>query len=40
MHALDGWWFLGMHAFWWVFRVLMIIGFVSVFTPVPKQQAR
>ena len=40
MHAVGGWWFMGMHVFWWLFWVLIIIGFVSLFTLVPKQQAR
>ena len=40
MHAIDGWGFLGMHLFWWLFWVLIIIGFATAFTPVPKQEAR
>lgn len=39
MHAVGGWWFMGMHLFWWLFWVAIIIGFVSMFTPVPRQQA-
>ena len=39
MHIGD-WWFLGMHAFWWLFWLLIIIAFVLLFTPVPKQQVR
>ena len=40
MHAIDGWGFFGMHLFWWLFWVLIIIGFATAFTPVPKQEAR
>lgn len=40
MHTVGGWWFMGMHVFWWLFWVLIIIGFVALFTPVPKQQAK
>lgn len=37
----DGsWWFFGMHAFWWLFWVAIIVLFFSLLTPVPKQQAR
>lgn len=38
MH-MSGWWFLGMHVFWWLFWIVLIIGFASIFTPVPRQQA-
>ena len=34
------WGFLGMHMFWWLFWVLIIIGFASLFTPVPRDQAK
>ena len=40
MHVINGWGFLGMHLFWWLFWVLIIIGLMSLFTPVPKQQAK
>jgi putative membrane protein len=40
MHTVGGWWFMGMHVFWWLFWVLIIIAFASLFTPVPKQQAK
>lgn len=39
MHIGD-WWFLGMHMFWWLFWILLIIGLVSLFTPVPKREAK
>ena len=40
MHTVGGWWFMGMHVFWWLFWVLIIIAFAALFTPVPKQQAK
>ena len=40
MHAAGSWWFLGMHVLWWLFWVLIIIGFVTLFITVPKQQAK
>lgn len=40
MHVFDGWWFLGMHAFWWLFWIGIIVGFAWLFTPVSKEQAR
>ena len=38
MYMGDGW-FLGMHLLWWLFWILLIIGFVSLFTPMPKREA-
>ena len=38
MHA--SWWFLGMHLFWWIFWVSIILAFFSLLTPVPKARAR
>lgn len=40
MHAINGWGFFGMHLFWWLFWVLVITGFATTFTPVPKHEAR
>ena len=40
MHLFDGGWLFGMHLLWWLFWFLVIIGFVSLFTPVPREQAR
>ncbi|MEQ1854924.1 MAG: SHOCT domain-containing protein [Longimicrobiales bacterium] len=37
---IGTWGFLGMHFFWWLFWVLIIVGFASLFTPVPRDQAR
>ena len=39
MHV-GGWWFLGMHVFWWLFWVVIVIGVASLFTPVWRQEAR
>ena len=39
MYMDDGW-FLGMHLLWWLFWILLIIGFVSLFTPMPKREAK
>ena len=37
----DGsWWFFGMHAFWWLFWIALIVLFFSLITPVPKRQVR
>ena len=36
----PGWWFLGMHVFWWLFWLVLILAFTSLFTPVPRQQSR
>lgn len=37
---MGGGWFLGMHLLWWLFWVVLIVAFVSLFTPVPKQEAK
>lgn len=36
----TGWWFLGMHLFWWLFWVGLIVTAFSTVTPVPKGQAK
>ena len=36
----DGWWFWGMHLFWWLFWVVLIILFFSLLTPESKKRAR
>ena len=34
----DGsWWFFGMHTFWWLFWIAIIVLFFSPLTLVPKQ---
>ncbi len=35
----DGW-FLGMHLFWWIFWIAVILLFFSLLTPVPRSRAR
>ena len=35
----GSWWFFGMHTFWWLFWIAIIVVFFSLLTPVPKQQA-
>lgn len=37
---LDGGWFFGMHLFWWLFWIVVIVAFFSLLTPVPKNQPR
>lgn len=39
MHFVDGWGFFGMHVFWWLFWLLLIVAFLSLFTAVPKDKA-
>ena len=36
----TGWWFFGMHLFWWIFWISIIAAFFSLLTPVPKARAR
>jgi putative membrane protein len=41
MHFYEGgWWFWGMHLFWWLFWIVLIVTFFSVLTPVPRRRAR
>lgn len=35
-----GWGFMGMHAFWWLFWVILIVVLFSYFTPVPRSRPR
>jgi putative membrane protein len=39
MH-FDGWGFFGMHVFWWLFWIVLILAFFSLLTPVPRHRAR
>ncbi|MFZ5862340.1 MAG: SHOCT domain-containing protein [Nitrospirota bacterium] len=39
MH-FDGWGFFGMHVFWWLFWIVLILAFFSLLTPVPRHKAR
>lgn len=36
----DGWGFLGMHLFWWLFWIALIVALFSLFTPVPSGRRR
>ena len=36
----DGGSFWGMHMFWWLFWVLLIVSFFGVATPVPRSRAK
>ena len=40
MPYADGWWFLGMHLFWWLFWVSLFVALFSVVTPVRRNHAR
>ncbi|MGK2913572.1 MAG: SHOCT domain-containing protein [Porticoccaceae bacterium] len=36
----DSWAFWGMHLFWWLFWITMIVALFSLFTPVPRGRRR
>ena len=36
----DGWMFWGMHLFWWLFWIAVIVALFSLFTPVPRGRRR
>lgn len=37
----DGsWGFWGMHLFWWLFWIVLFVGFFSLATPVPRRRVR
>jgi len=36
----DGWGFFGMHALWWLFWIVLLVGFFSLLTPIPRGEAR
>ncbi|MFZ5874906.1 MAG: SHOCT domain-containing protein [Nitrospirota bacterium] len=36
----DGWGFFGMHVFWWLFWIVLILAVFSSLVPVPRQRAR
>ena len=40
MHYFDGTWFWGMHFFWWVFWIALIVLFFSLLRPVPRRRTR
>ena len=39
MHG-DGWWFFGMHAYWWLFWVVLLIGVFALFNRAPGGRPR
>ncbi|MEW5756306.1 MAG: SHOCT domain-containing protein [Pseudomonadota bacterium] len=40
MHFLEGGWFFGMHLFWWLFWIVLIVALFGLFEPVPRSKAR
>ena len=38
MHWMNGW-FLGMHALWWVFWIVIVVVLFSFAPPVPRGRA-
>ncbi len=40
MMHYDGWGFLGMHVFWWLFWIVLIVLLVSFFDTSPKGPKR
>lgn len=36
----EGWNFWGMHVFWWLFWIAVIVALFSLFTPVPRSRRR
>ena len=36
----DGFLFWGMHMFWWLFWIVLIVLFFGLATPVPRSRAR
>lgn len=36
----TGWYFVGMHFFWWAFWIVLILIAFTTVTPVPKNQLR
>jgi putative membrane protein len=40
MHNFDGGWFWGMHVFWWLFWIVLIIGLYGLFEPVRRSKSR
>lgn len=36
----TAWWFFGMHLFWWLFWIALIVTAVATVTPVPKNQMK
>ncbi len=38
MHYFGGGWFWGMHVFWWLFWIVLIVIFVALLRPVPRSR--
>ena len=36
----EGGFFWGMHLFWWLFWIVLLVAFFSLLTPVPRQRVR
>lgn len=36
----DGWSFWGMHLFWWLFWIVLIVAFFALIEPVPRRRRR
>jgi putative membrane protein len=36
----GGGWFFGMHLFWWIFWLMLLVVVFGVLTPVPRGRAR
>lgn len=40
MHFFDGGWFFGMHLFWWLFWIVLIVALFGLFEPVSRKKVR
>ncbi len=36
----EGWGFWGMHVFWWLFWIILIVGFFALIDPRPRNRPR
>lgn len=36
----TAWWFFGMHFFWWLFWIALVVTAFATVTPVPKNQMK
>lgn len=39
-HMNDGWWFWGMHLFWWLFWIILIVLLLWLPGPLARNRAR
>lgn len=39
-HMYDGWWFWGMHLFWWLFWIILIVLVLWLSGPLGRNRAR